>query len=87
MTEAQKIARAERKVRAMTAFYIHAAVFGFVMLILFGLNFTDDAWWFQYPLIGWGIGVLAHAWAVFGGGGERLARWQLKKIYELKSHM
>jgi hypothetical protein len=87
MTEAQKIARAERKVRAMTGFYIHLIVFAVVMLVMFALNFTDDSWWVQYPFLFWGAGVIAHWWAVFGEGAERLARWQLKKIYELKSHM
>lgn len=87
MTEAQKIARAERKVRAITGFYIHAIVFSVVMVLLFALNFTDDSWWVHYPLLGWGAGVLTHAWAVFSDFGERLAKWQLKKIYMMKSQM
>ena len=87
MTEAQKIARAERMVRALTGFYIHLAVFTVVMALLFGLNFTDEDWWVQYPLLGWGAGVLVHCWAVFGQGAERLQRWQLRKIYQMKSQM
>jgi hypothetical protein len=87
MTEAQKIARAERKVQAMTGFYIHLATFVIVMFMLLALNFTDPVWWVQWPLIGWGLGVVAHYWLVFGNGAERLAKWQLKKIYELKSQM
>lgn len=87
MTEAQKIARAERKVQAMTGFYIHLATFGVVMLLLLALNFTDPVWWVQWPLVGWGAGVAAHWYAVFGRGAEMLQRWQLKKIYELKSQM
>lgn len=87
MTEAQKLARAERKVQAITGFYIHAAVFIVVMPLLFVLNFTDPEWWVQWPLLAWAPCLAAHAWAVFGSGAELLARWQLRKIYELKSHM
>ena len=87
MTEAQKIARAERKVRAITGFYIHGAVFAVVMILLAVLNLTDPVWWVQWPLFGWGAGLAAHWYAVFGQGAERLQRWQLRKIYELKSQM
>jgi len=87
MTEAQKTARAERLVQAMTGFYIHLTTFCAVMLLLFGLNFTDPEWWVQWPLIGWSAGVAAHWYAVFGRGAEMLQRWQLKKIYAMKSQM
>lgn len=87
MTEAQKVARAAERVRDLTAFYIHAAVFALVMPVLFALNFTDPEWWVHWPLVGWGIGLIGHTWAVFGPGAEMLRRWQLRKIYELKSHM
>ena len=87
MTEAQKIARAAQRVQALTAFYIHAAAFAVVMPMLFALNFTDPEWWVQWPLGGWGLGLIAHGWAVFGPGAGMLRRWQLRKIYELKSQM
>lgn len=87
MTEAQKTARAADRVRDLTGFYIHLAVYVLTMAILFALNFTDKEWWVQWPLFGWGFGVAMHAWAVFGSGAEKLRRWQLRKIYELKSQM
>ncbi|MBS0244924.1 MAG: 2TM domain-containing protein [Proteobacteria bacterium] len=87
MTEAQKTARAADRVRDLTGYYIHLAVFTLTMVVLFALNMTDPDWWVQWPLFGWGLGVAAHTWAVFGGGAEKLRRWQLRKIYELKSQM
>ena len=87
MTEAQKIARAERRVREITGLYIHTGVFAVVMLLLIGLNFTDPNWWVQWPLFGWGVGLAAHWYAVYGRGAEMLRRWQLRKIYQLKSQM
>ena len=38
----------------------------------------------QWPLIGWGAGVLAHAAIVFGAGPSFVRDWQLRKIKELK---
>ncbi|MEZ5816446.1 MAG: 2TM domain-containing protein [Hyphomicrobiaceae bacterium] len=81
------MARAERKVQAMTGFCPSLTTFGIVMMLLFALNFTDPHWWVQWPLVGWGVGLVAHWYAVFGHGAEKLQRWQLKKIYELKSQM
>jgi hypothetical protein len=87
MTEAQKIARAERRVNDMMGFYIHLAAFVAVMTLLVVLNLTDPVWWVQWPFAGWGAGLLAHWWAVFGPGAEVITRWQLRKIYEIKSQM
>ena len=87
MTEAQKTARAVAQMRDLLGFYIHAAAFVGVMPVLFLLNFTDPEWWVQWPLAVWGAGLAAHGYAVFGQGAEMLRRWQLRKIYELKSHM
>ena len=87
MTETQKTARAVQQMRDILGFYIHASVFAVVMPVLILLNFTDPVWWVQWPLVVWGAGLAAHAWLVFGEGAERLRRWQLRKIYELKSQM
>lgn len=87
MTEAQKTARAVQRMRDLLGFYIHAAIFAAVMPVLFLLNLTDPDWWVHWPLAGWGVGLMIHAWAVFGSGAEKLRRWQLRKIYEIKSQM
>ncbi len=87
MNEAQKTAAAARKAEALLGFYIHLACFGAVMLLLLGLNFTDPEWWVQWPFLGWGLGVVAHWWAVLGGGSEMIARWHSRKVYELKREM
>jgi 2TM domain len=52
---------------AKLGFYIHLGVYLLVNagLIAINLNRTPDHWWFQWPLLGWGIGVLAHGLAVF----------------------
>lgn len=88
MTEAQKIARAKQRVEVLTGFYIHAGVFAAVLAGLFVINMvTDSDWWVQWVLIGWGIGLAIHAVLVFGGVGDRITQWQMRKIYRLKSQM
>lgn len=55
-----------RHVEALKGFYIHAIVFGCVMTGLVIINAaTGGGWWAQWPLLGWGIGLAAHAVAVF----------------------
>ncbi len=39
--------------------------------------------WFYWPLLGWGIGVVAHGFAVFGGGSFFGSEWEKKKIKEI----
>jgi hypothetical protein len=44
---------------------------------------SGDPWWVQWVLLGWGIGVLAHALAVFGRGSKLVSEWEKRKIKEL----
>jgi hypothetical protein len=61
--------RAKKKVEAKLGFYIHALVFVLVNAGLVAINLATDAdrLWFQWPLIGWGAGLLLHAFLVFAG--------------------
>ena len=69
-------------------FFIHLIVFVAVMAGLIAIDYTDGGtWWVQWPLIGWGIGILGHAYRVFfakrnagGGIGDRKANETLGKM-------
>ena len=88
MEEHEKIARAQQEVEAMTGFYIHLVVYVIVMALLVIINFVfSKTWWVQWPFFGWGIGILAHALAVFGETPRFIKDWQLRKIKELKDKM
>ena len=89
MNEHEKAAKAARRVEAITGFYIHFIVFVLVMALLLAVNWfgTPDVWWVQWAFLGWGIGVLLHALAVFGSMPNYVANWQLRKIKELKDRM
>ena len=85
----EKLVRAQRKVEEIMGFYIHLAVFAVVMALMLVINGMDnaDGWWVQWPFLGWGLGLLAHAWVVFGRTPNLIANWQLRKIREIKERM
>jgi 2TM domain-containing protein len=61
----QDYERAEGELRAIEGrrgFYIHAAVYVLVniLLIVINLMFVSGFLWFFFPLLGWGIGLTMH---------------------------
>ena len=90
MNEHEKAAKAAQQVEAITGFYIHVVVFVLVMALLLVINWmtvADTDWWVQWPFLGWGLGVVLHGWAVYGSTPDFIAKWQLRKIKELKDKM
>ena len=74
-------ARAEKRVEELQGFSAHFVSYLLVNTGLFLINlFTNpDYWWFVYPIIGWGVGLISHAIFVFGWG----ENWRERKIREL----
>ena len=65
--EAQK--RAYRRAGAKLGFYYHLVAFVTFNLLLVFINFATSPQylWFKWPLLGWGIGLFFHWFAVFLG--------------------
>ena len=79
----QRYERARTRVKELKGFYIHAATFVLVNIGLFLINLlTGGSWWFFWPLIGWGIGLGAHAVNVFGIGSTLGQDWEERKTRE-----
>ena len=59
--------RVKRARKARIGFFIHLTAYLVVNALLISINFatTPGRLWFHWPLMGWGIGLLAHAFAVF----------------------
>lgn len=88
MNEHEKTMRAKEQVESMIGFYVHLAVFVAVMTGLFFLNYlSGDAWWVQWPLLGWGLGVVTHGLLVFGRTPRFVKTWQLRKIKQVKDSL
>ena len=68
MTEEEIFIRANKKVKAKKGFFVHFGVFCATVVFLFTINFLTSPkfWWFLFPTLGWGIGIVAHYIGVFG---------------------
>lgn len=58
---------ARRRATAKYGFYVHAGVYGAVMLLLLAINLitAPGTLWFVWPLMGWGLAVALHGARVF----------------------
>jgi len=59
-----------------TGFKIHFAAYVLVNLLLIAINLltTPNTLRFYWPLIGWGIGIIAHGAAIYYTGNRRVTR-------------
>jgi hypothetical protein len=84
LTEAERRERAVRRVAALRGFYTHLAVYLVVNIGLFIVDvLTGPDWWVQWVAFGWGIGIVAHALAVFGRASRFVTEWEDRKIKQL----
>lgn len=79
---------AKKRVEDVKGFYSHLFVYLCVNTGLFLINlFTtgaDGPWWFQWPLMGWGIGLVIHGLSVFVFEGRWLGpEWERRQIEKL----
>jgi hypothetical protein len=83
-TDPAKFEQAKRRLAAIKGFYIHLAVFALVLTGLLVVNLAAGGeWWVHWVVLGWGIGVLAHAIAVFGRASRMVAEWERRKLRQL----
>jgi hypothetical protein len=77
--------RARRRARQIRGFYLHAAIFVAVNILLHVINFVaaPKAYWAFWPLFGWGIGLLAHGLATYRWMPFLGKEWEERKIREL----
>ena len=80
-TEEERLQRARERVAEIKGFYTHLAIFVAVLVLLFVVDVaTGEGWWVQWVLLGWGIGVLAHAFAIYGSAPKFISRWEERKV-------
>jgi len=81
MDDRQRIKAAQNRVAQIKGLYIHLFAFAAVFLILLVLNLlSGGSWWVQWVLGGWGLGVVAHALAVFWKKPAFIAEWERRKL-------
>lgn len=77
--------RAQKRAEEIKGFYIHLGVFVIVNAALFTINMlsSPDTLWFYWPLLGWGIGVSIHAFALLIEGRLLGPEWEERKVQEI----
>lgn len=76
----ERVKLARKRVEDIRGFYVHLMIY---LTINAGLLLLDavlgDGWWFYWVAIPWGIGLAAHAVAVFS---DRIfgAEWEARKV-------
>ena len=82
MNENAKYLRAKKRVEEIKEFYGSLVSYFFVIPFLIFVNY-QTTWhvfqWFWFPLLGWGLGLVIHAFKVFGYG----RTWEERKIREI----
>jgi len=77
--------RARKRVEEIKGFYVHLGVYLIVNAALFTIDMitSPGTLWFYWPLMGWGIGVAIHAFALLTGGRLFGPEWEEKKVHEI----
>ncbi|MDX1316728.1 MAG: 2TM domain-containing protein, partial [Xanthomarina gelatinilytica] len=73
--------RAKKQVEEIKGFYGNLLSYCIVIPFIIFINY-QTSWgfqWFWFPMLGWGMGLLFHAFAVFGYGKS----WEQRKIQEI----
>lgn len=83
-----RLRRARQRVEAMRGFLIHLGIYLTVNLGLLILNLVliqvsgNQTYFFFWPLVLWGIGLLIHGFVVFGADRFLGPEWEERKIRE-----
>lgn len=81
-----KETRGREEFAAIKGFYIHFLIYAAVIGLLVVINLMNGGpFWSQWPAIGWGIGILGHAYAAFVVKPNRLAAWEEQQIKALSA--
>lgn len=75
---------AKKRVKKIKGFYGHLASYFIMGVFFFVMNMSTspDAFWFHFPMMGWGIGLAFHYIGVFGvpGLGALDQEWEKREI-------
>lgn len=80
----ERYKRAKKRVEEVKGFYSHLTTFVGVMALLLAINFLTGPryLWVVWPLLGWGFGLIAHAWGIFGPSRLLGKEWEARRIQE-----
>ena len=77
--------RVKKRVQAKKGFLIHLGIYLAAGLFFLAMNIATfqegNEWWFFYPMIPWGLGVMIHYVAAFGFPGTKqlIEKWEIEE--------
>jgi len=76
--------RAKKKAKNLRSFYFNLLSYCIVIpiLIIVNVTLTPEFQWFWFSMLGWGVGVLAHAMEVFNFNPILGKNWEEKKLQQ-----
>ncbi|MAD98351.1 MAG: histidine kinase [Flavobacteriaceae bacterium] len=83
--ENSKYVRAAERVEKLKEFYQNLTTYCIMMpiLIFINVNYFSGFYWFWFPLVGWGIGVLFHGLEAYNYSPFLGSNWEERKIKEI----
>jgi len=83
MDEQARYQEAKKRVEEIKGFYFHLVAYILVNAVLIVINLltSPEYLWFIWPIIGWGIGLVIHAFSVFSNLWGK--SWEERKIKEI----
>lgn len=83
--EYERYQKAQKRVQAIKGFYTNLTTYVIIIscLVFINLKYTPEYIWFYWPMLGWGIGLLFHAFGVFKIIPFFGADWEEKKVKEI----
>lgn len=83
MDEQTKYQEAKNRVEEIKGFYFHLISYIVVNAVLVVINLltSPEYLWFIWPIIGWGVGLVIHAFTVFSNLWGK--SWEERKIKEI----
>ena len=84
MDQQENYQKAKKRVVSRVNFYVHLGVYLAVgiLLLIINLSNSPEVLWFQWPMMGWGVGVLFHAAGtfLFSSGSETMNKMIEKEL-------
>jgi len=83
MDEQARYQEAKKRVEDIKGFYYHLITYILINAVLVVINLltSPEYLWFIWPLIGWGVGLVIHAFSVFSNIWGK--SWEERKIREI----
>ncbi len=80
--EEHALKQATLEVKKLKGFYSHLIQYALVMALLVVINLytSPNYYWFIWPMLGWGIGIVSHGLKVFGLFPGISKGWEKKQI-------